>query len=403
MVLYLWNCSPNKGRHSHHLPVRPAHQRQTGAHEAVTFAGCSAGAHPTSCWVPEPLPGGGAPPGSITDSDTRPGRQVTSAQPRPAMPRTQGPALGYCRGQAAVQSSWGRACAHVCACGPGEGPVTVLTWGPTARRGHLLRPGGAGTSRTQHLPGTCSLLARRPRSPSGTIPLPPGPGGSASPSCPGTGAGKCLISLILSGGLSPPPAARTAPHRHPHRQGRTTCRELAAPWPGVPSVGGQTAGCPELGQSRTIQAGGWSSCSVTPGPLHTSPLLLSTSPSLLFGSLYSPPPGRPPSGSGALLAIPVSPLQCKGVLFELRFVSAPPPQGPRAWCRARHTAGPGGQALERPMTSAQSWSQESTAALSSQRPTQKRPGDSGSQRGTEINSRTPGIQGRPEWGWGGVG
>lgn len=211
MVLYLWNCSPNKGRHSHHLPVRPAHQRQTGAHEAVTFAGCSAGAHPTSCWVPEPLPGGGAPPGSITDSDTRPGRQVTSAQPQPAMPRAQGPALGYCRGQAAVQSSWGRACAHVCACGPGEGPVTVLTWGPTARRGHLLRPGGAGTSRTQHLPGTCSLLARRPRSPSGTIPLPPGPGGSASPSCPGTGAGKCLISLILSGGLSPPPAARTAP------------------------------------------------------------------------------------------------------------------------------------------------------------------------------------------------
>lgn len=211
MVLYLWNCSPNKGRHSHHLPVRPAHQRQTGAHEAVTFAGCSAGAHPTSCWVPEPLPGGGAPPGSITDSDTRPGRQVTSAQPQPAMPRAQGPALGYCRGQAAVQSSWGRACAHVCACGPGEGPVTVLTWGPTARRGHLLRPGGAGTSRTQHLPGPCSLLARRPRSPSGTIPLPPGPGGSASPSCPGTGAGKCLISLILSGGLSPPPAARTVP------------------------------------------------------------------------------------------------------------------------------------------------------------------------------------------------
>lgn len=66
--------------------------------------------------------------------------------------------------QAVVQKSRGRSYAQVRVCADayvlGEGTVTAPSWGPPARRGHQLKPGGVETPGTQHLPGP--TLCRRP-------------------------------------------------------------------------------------------------------------------------------------------------------------------------------------------------------------------------------------------------
>lgn len=134
-------------------------------------------------------------------------------------------------------------------------------------------------------------------------------------------AGNASSRLILSGGCSPAPKVPSL------CQDRTVCWEMAALWPGEPSAGKQTQGCPGLRQSRATWKGGQSSCSYSWAFAYTaSPAQQMSFPALWFTS------SRKPSVTfhwvSALFSIRIPASQCRGCAFGTGAVSAPP-HGPR--------------------------------------------------------------------------
>lgn len=215
------------------------------------------------------------------------------AEVRTRTPPSQPP--GCC---AKLLSEVVRVCAYVCVCVSmciGGGDRHSADLGPTARRGHPLKPRrpdrGAGTPQTEHLPRSCSPLARRPVEPSPSPRMALGDMATRLLLPAQTGDWRCcrkrFISPHLIRQLQPAPWPRLSAKAEPHAGSWQHCGLVSPRWVG-------RHGCPGLGQSSTTWAGRQSTFRAIPGPLHMLPLLLSTPPSLLFGSLYSPPPGSPP-------------------------------------------------------------------------------------------------------------
>lgn len=236
------------------------------------------------------------------------------------------------------------ACVCPCMC-PRTGDCPGADLGAHSQEGSPAQARGCRSS-LNSTPARVLLSPGPLRSPSRSIipALPTAPHDMAVPVPPLASA-----RLTLSGGRSPAPASPSL------CQGRTTCQELGSLLPNEPLEAGQTQGVPWAGTWQG-DLGTWTEW------LQVTPSLCTCCPSCsahhfpacwFLGSPRPGSPPRPPARSHALFAILVPVLQCRGCCLGTGAVSVPPPQGPRAWCRTRHMAEAGGQALEEPTASGQ--------------------------------------------------